>query len=118
MDKKKAIYLLIMITSFVMIISSFLTIRNIALQRNDEEGNSDYTTIGGVVTNISKKTEYDDYTGNWFGEGKGNIGFGISAGEMEPNTEVSVSLMAISVDEVDLSKDVRFQLTKRDKETI
>ena len=63
-----------------------------------------------------KKTEYDDYTGNWFGEGKGNIGFGISAGEMEPNTEVSVSLMAISVDEVDLSKDVRFQLTKRDKD--
>ena len=34
---------------------------------------------------------------------------------MEPNTEVSVSLMAISVDEVDLSRDVRFQLTKRDK---
>ena len=35
---------------------------------------------------------------------------------MEPNTEVSVSLMAISVDEVDLSRDVRFQLTKRDKD--
>ena len=116
MDEKKAIYLLIMITSFVIVISSFLTIRNIALQKNEEEGNSDSTTIGGVVTNTSKKTEYDDYTGNWFGEGKGNIGFGISAGEMEPNTEVSVSLMAISVDEVDLFKDVRFQLTKRDKD--
>ena len=35
---------------------------------------------------------------------------------MEPNTEVSVSLIAISVGEVDLSKDVRFQLTKRDKD--
>ena len=35
---------------------------------------------------------------------------------MEPNTEVFVSLISTSVDEVDLSRDVRFQLTKRDKE--
>ena len=35
---------------------------------------------------------------------------------MEPNTKVSASLRAISVDEVDLSKDVRFQLTKRDND--
>ena len=116
MDKKKLIYLLIIITSIVIIINSFLTIRNITVQRNVEEGNSNSTAIGGLVTNISKKTEYDDSTGNWFGEGKGNIGFGISAGEMEPNTKVSASLRAISVDEVDLSKDVRFQLTKRDND--
>ena len=115
MDKKKVIYLLVIITSFVIIINSFLTIRNITVQRNVEEGNFNSTTIGGLVTNISKKTEYNDYTGDWFGEGKGNIVFGISAGEIEPNTEVSVSLMATSVDEVDLSRDVRFQLTKRDK---
>lgn len=116
MDKKKGIYILIIITSFVIVISSSLTIRNITVQRNAEAGNSNSSTIGGLVTNISKKTEYDDYTGVWFGEGKGNIGFGISAGEMEPNTEVFVSLMAISVDEVDLSRDVRFQLTKRNKD--
>ena len=114
MDKKKLIYLLIIITSII--ISSFLTIRNITVQRNVDEGNSNSTTIGGLVTNISKKTEYDDSTGNWFGEGKGNIGFGISAGELEPNTKVSVSLRAISVDKVNLSKDVRFQLTKRDND--
>lgn len=116
MDKKKLIYLLIIITFIVITINSFLTIRNITEQRNVEEENSNSTTIGGLVTNISKKTEYDDSTGNWFGEGKGNIGFGISAGEMEPNTKVSASLRAISVDEVDLSKDVRFQLTKRDND--
>ena len=70
MDKKKLIYLLIIITSIVIIINSFLTIRNITVQRNVEEENSNSTTIGGLVTNISKKTEYDDSTGNWFGEGK------------------------------------------------
>ena len=68
MDKKMVIYLLIIITSFVIIISSFLTIRNIAVQRNIEEGNSNSTTIGGLVTNISKNMEYDNYTGKWFGE--------------------------------------------------
>ena len=115
MDKKMVIYLLIIITSFVIVINSSLIIHNITVQRNVEEENSNSTTIGGIVTNINEKTEYNDYTGNWFGEGKGNIVFGISAGEMEPNTEVVVSLMAISVDEVDLFRDVRFQLTKRDK---
>ena len=113
MDKKRVIYLLIMIT--LIVINSSLIIHNITVQRNVKTESSNSTTIGGRVTNISEKTEYNDYTGNWFGEGKGNIIFGISAGEMEPNTEVSESLMAISVDEVDLSRDVRFQLTKRDK---
>ena len=37
MDKKKLIYLLIIITSIVIIINSFLTIRNITVQRNVEE---------------------------------------------------------------------------------
>ena len=55
MDKKKVIYLLIIITSFVIVINSFLTIRNITVQRNVEEGNSNSTTIGGLVTNISEK---------------------------------------------------------------
>lgn len=50
MDRKRVIYLLIIITSFVIIISSFLTIRNITVQRNAEEGNSNSTTIGNPRT--------------------------------------------------------------------
>ena len=62
MDKKRVIYLLIIITSFVIVINSSLIIHNITVQRNVKTGNSNSTTIGGILTNISEKTEYNDYT--------------------------------------------------------
>ena len=46
----------IIITSFIIIINSFFTIRNIAVQRNIEEGNSNSAISGWLVTNSSKET--------------------------------------------------------------
>lgn len=114
--KKYIIYLLTTITSLLILISSSLTIYNIKLQRNDREENSNSSNIGGIVFDASQRTEYADFTGKWFGEGNGNVSFGISAGIIDPNTEVSVSLMTMSAHEAKLGRDVRFQLTERDKE--
>jgi len=114
--KKHIIYILTTITSLLIIISSSFTLNNINLKRNDREEDSYSPNIGGLVIGASQRTEYADFTGKWFGEGNGNISFGISAGDIDPNTKVSISLMAMSSHEVKLGKDVRFQLTERDKE--
>lgn len=113
MHKKKHI---VYIFTTLIIINSYSIINNIKLQRNDREANSHSPNIGGIVIDASQRTEYGDLTRKWFGEGKGNILFGISSGTLEPNTEVSVSLMAMSERDGKLCKDVRFQLTERDKE--
>lgn len=70
--------------------------------------------IGG--TYIAVNNEYNNPTGKWFLDGGGNIGFGISTGEMAPKSEVHVSLLAHPINAVYLNRDVRFQLTKRDSD--
>ncbi|MEK6264945.1 MAG: hypothetical protein N2B06_09290 [Clostridium sp.] len=114
--KKNIIYILLTIIFLLIIIISSLNIYNIKLQRNDREENSNSFNIGGIVFDASQRTEYADFTGKWFSEGNGNISFGISAGVIDPNTEVSISLMAMSAHGAKLVRDVRFQLTERDKE--
>ncbi|MBK5261571.1 MAG: hypothetical protein JJE17_03225 [Peptostreptococcaceae bacterium] len=114
--KKHKIYIFTIIFFLLIAIGSSLTVYNIKLQRNDKEENFNYSNIGGIVFDASQRTEYADFTGKWFGEGNGNVSFGISAGIIDPNTEVSVSLMAMSAHEDKLGRDVRFQLTERDKE--
>ena len=113
MHKKK--HLTYILTTLI-IINSYLIINNIKLQSNDREENSPSPYTGGIVIDASQRTEYGDFTRRWFGEGNGNIIFGISSGDLEPNTEVSVSLMAMSERNSKLDRVVRFQLTERDKE--
>jgi hypothetical protein len=84
-------------------------------KRNNEEGYSISSQSSEEIPAISEYAEYSFPTGRWFLDGGGNIGFSISSGTRKPNTEISISLMAHPVDEVYLDKDVRFQLTKRDK---
>lgn len=74
-----------------------------------EKGN-----IGGIYRGMDN--EYNKPTGKWFLGGRGNIGFGISAGEMPPKSEVYVTLVAHPVKSVQLDRDIRFQLTKRDRD--
>ncbi|MFS0864855.1 immunoglobulin-like domain-containing protein [Fredinandcohnia sp. 179-A 10B2 NHS] len=101
-------------TLFLVVILSACESSNI----NNDKGYSIYPVSNDTttITNSSKNTEYAAPTGKWFIEGGGSIGFGVSAGTMKPNSEVSVSLLAHPVAEVGLDKEVRFQLTKRDKD--
>jgi hypothetical protein len=89
---------------------------NRAEDRNNKVGYSISLQSNDKITDISEYAEYGTPTGKWFLDGGGNIGFSISSGTRKPNTEVSVSLLAHPVDEVDLDRNVRFQLTKRDKD--
>lgn len=86
------------------------------IKSDKHNGYSIYPVSIDNITNSNKNTEYAAPTGKWFIEGGGSIGFGVSAGTMKPNSEVSVSLLAHPVAEVGLDKEVRFQLTKRDKD--
>lgn len=111
--KRRLLYILITICLFIIVIFSILNNRN---QEEIRDHESVYSISPKISWGMAEGTEYDTFTGKWFGEGNGNIGFGISSGTMEPRSEVSVSLMAISVVEVNLDRNVRFQLTKRDQD--
>ncbi|MFC4323225.1 immunoglobulin-like domain-containing protein [Litchfieldia salsa] len=100
----------------LLVITACRSLDNKVEERNKEVGYSIFPQKSDNITDSSENTEYAVNNGKWFLEGGGNIGFGISTGIMKPNSEVSVSLMAHPVQQVVLDKDVRFQLTKRDKD--
>jgi len=113
---KNAIYILVAAALLLSAASLTLSISNLAAIRNSREENSVSSNIGGMLYSASQRTEYSDFTGKWFGEGNGNISFGISAGILDPGAEVSVSLMTMSTSGTALGRDIRFQLTERDRE--
>src|SRR5690606_2947349 len=66
--------------------------------------------------NFIKQTEYDTPTGQWFmNSEEGKLGYGLSSGTMEVGEDYVVKLFGHDQDGVQMDRDVRIQLTKRDQ---
>lgn len=62
-----------------------------------------------------KHTEYNEQSGKWFLDDiGGKLGFSMTKGQRQPKSEVTATLQPHPEKEIDIQRQVRIQLTKRD----
>ncbi|MFD2045400.1 immunoglobulin-like domain-containing protein [Ornithinibacillus salinisoli] len=68
-------------------------------------------------TELWKRTDYDEPTGNWFfHEGEGHLGYGLTSGSQKPGEDFIVKLIGHEEEGLYMDRDIRVQLTLLDEQ--